>query len=160
MLSKLKIFTHSNNLIPSVTSAQIEAGHFRLNHAHPEHSLILSALTGKAPLTKLYTHGKRRRNTITISSSISRPLHIIDKLLTYTLPHIEDVDMVLRKSSSFYSWRVRRYLSTPETDNLISDRILRKEIFMPLFINIHMNHEQHSHNYLRMLRFPISKPVA
>jgi len=103
MLSKTKIFTHSNNLIPFIKSVQIEAGHFRVNHIHPEHGLILSTLTGKAPRAELYTHGKRRRNTITLESSISHPLHIIDKLLTYTLPHIEDVDMLLRKSSLFYS---------------------------------------------------------
>jgi hypothetical protein len=152
--------------LPYLKSLRIEGGHFKLANLHVEHGLIFSTLTGQPPTVEIFTHGKRRRRTALLSSRISNSHNInpvLDKFINVTLPNVEDLgDLQLRKSlvhNSTYTWRLRKYFDWAEVSHFLVDRVLKKEIFMPIFMHLCLRSGlPHNVNefYLRMLRIPLS----
>jgi hypothetical protein len=67
-LSKFHVY-NSNNLV-SFSKLEIQAGHFKPNSTHVEHGLLLANLSGQVPVTELFKHGKRLRNSVLIKATI------------------------------------------------------------------------------------------
>ena len=78
------------------------------------------------------------------------------------MPLISNISMVSQKRknklTSKYSLRIRSYFELEEIDSLITDRIIKRDIFLPLFFNIKLKNKGklNNENYLRMLRLPIT----
>jgi hypothetical protein len=161
-----KIGSCSAKNLPHLKSLKIEGGHFKLASLHVEHGLIFSALAGQPPMVEVFVHGKRRRPTALLSATLlsGRNMNpVLDKFINVTLPNVEDLgDLQLGKPlarDSTYTWRLRKYFDWVEVSDFLSDRILRKEIFMPLFMHLHLRSGPPHHInefYLRMLRVPLS----
>jgi hypothetical protein len=159
-LSKLKIFNASN--LVTLDAFGIQAGHFKPNSIYVEHGLLVAGLTGQVPSIELFKHGKRLRNTALIKTSAIGIFKwaILDRFLNLFLPTIGDLKTFKTKKptlvSSEHSWRVRSFFEWPDADVLLSDRILKKDVFLPLFVNISLSSRSHlySEQMLRMLRIP------
>lgn len=78
------------------------------------------------------------------------------------MPLISNISIVSQKRknklTNKYSLRIRSYFELEEVDSLITDRIIKRDIFLPLFFNIKLNNTNklNNENYLRMLRLPIT----
>jgi hypothetical protein len=160
-LSKSKVFK-TTKLI-SIKSLDILAGHFKPTSTFVEHGLLLTNICGQIPYTKLFKHGKRLKNTVTIQTSTSSKWKwsILDKFLTSFLPSISDLKEYNSKKSklSLYSWRIRSFFEWADADVLLSDRVTKKDTFLPLFVNVNLNHKHSqklNEDYLRMLRIPVN----
>jgi hypothetical protein len=67
-LSKFQMF--KNKDLVSVLKLDIQAGHFKPNTTHVEHGLLVANITGQVPVTELFKHGKRLRNSVLIKTSV------------------------------------------------------------------------------------------
>lgn len=161
-LSKLSIYK-LNDLI-QISKIEIQAGHFKPSGTHVEHGLLVMNIAGQTPKVEMFKHGKRERHTLlikTIAMSYWK-WAIIDKLVHVILPMIGDLRTPKHKKSDLvadtYSWRVRNFFEWADSDVLLSDRILKKDIYLPLFFNITLSsknaHQQNEHA-LRMFRVPV-----
>jgi hypothetical protein len=68
-ISKNSVFKVKD--IVSFDSLEVQAGHFKLNSFFGEHGLLMANLTGQYPNVKIYTHGKRLKNTVLASTKIN-----------------------------------------------------------------------------------------
>jgi hypothetical protein len=158
-LSKSKVFKMTNLI--SIKNLDILAGHFKPTGTFVEHGLLITNICGQIPYTELFKHGKRLKNTVTVQTSVSSKWKwaVLDKFLTSFLPSISDLRGYTSKKhkSSLYSWRIRSFFEWADADVLLSDRITKKDAFLPLFVNITLNSkysQKFNEDYLRMLRIP------
>lgn len=171
-LSKLSIY--KLNDVVSINKIDIQAGHFKLNNANVEHGLLVSNIAGQTPKAEMLIHGKRQRRTLLIKTTASSSWKwaIFDKFIHVILPMIGDLHTPKQRKSDLvnftYSWRIRNFFEWADADVLLSDRILKKDIYLPLFFNItlssNISHQQNEH-ILRMFRTPVilynkSRPLA
>ena len=166
ILKSLQIskFNLNNKDFISLNSLEVQAGHFKLNQFYSEYGLLLYSLTNQFPKIKIFKHGKRLKNTIVISSDISsnNKWEILNKFINEFMPLISNISIVSQKRknklTNKYSLRIRSYFELEEVDSLITDRIIKRDIFLPLFFNIKLNNTNklNNENYLRMLRLPIT----
>lgn len=158
-LSKFRVY--KNNQLVSFSRLEIQAGHFKPNSTHVEHGLLLANISGQVPVTELFKHGKRLRNSVLIKTTIQSKWKwaVIDKFLNTFLPAISDLTTYKsKKSKTFgYSWRIRNFFEWADADSLLAERILKKDIFLPLFFNVYLTDTQSQKTneaVLRMLRIP------
>jgi len=64
--------TFKSNTFISVTNLQVQAGHFKLNSFHGEQGLLLTSLTNQFPKLDVFTHGKKLKNTVLLTSNINK----------------------------------------------------------------------------------------
>ena len=60
--------------------------------------------------------------------------------------------------SSKYSWRFRSFLEWSEASALLSDRVLKKDVYLPLFFNLGLSSNgsnQQNEHAIRIYRTPI-----
>jgi hypothetical protein len=74
---------------------------------------------------------------------------------------VNDLSLISQKQNynfkNTYNFRLRNYFELEEIDSFITDRILKRDIFLPLFFEIALcnnNNKINNENYLRMLRLP------
>lgn len=158
-LSKIKVYKPSE--LVSINSLDIQAGHFKPTNTFVEHGLLVTNISGQTPVTILFKHGKRLRNTVTINNSIQSKWKwaVLDKFLNTFLPVIGDLKSYKTKKSkaSTYSWRIRNFFEWNDADPLLSERIMKKDVFLPLFINMNLTKsksQKQNEDFLRMLRIP------
>jgi hypothetical protein len=159
-ISKNNIF--KNNQIVSCENIKIQAGHFKLNSFYGEHSLMLASLTGNLPDIRLYKHGKRQKNTILLNSTLinNKKWKILDKFLNEWLPSTSDVIIsnkkITKMTTSFYNIRIQNIFELDEINSLLTDRIVKHNIYLPLFIGLRLtsNNKINNKMYLKMLRLP------
>ena len=158
-ISKSPIF--KANDIVSLDSLDVQAGHFKLNSFFGEHGLLIANLTGQYPNVKIYTHGKRLKNTVLASTKINtnKKWEILDRIINDLFPTISDVSLSKHKravnKSQNYSFRVRNFFEYEDFSALLTERLLRRDIYLPLFVNVQLTNNSNNENYLRMLRLPI-----
>lgn len=159
-LSKFRI--HKNVDVVSLDKLEIQAGHFKPNSTHVEHGLLLANISGQIPVTELFKHGKRLRNSVLIKTTIQTKWKwaVIDKFLNTFLTSISDLTLYRSKKAKTtgYSWRIRNFFEWADADSLLSERILKKDIFLPLFINMYLTNAQSQKTNeaaLRMFRIPL-----
>jgi len=63
-------FYHSSSF-SNLSSLTISGGHFKLNSLHTEHGLIFRILSGQNPTLRFYTHGKRLKKTVLMTTQVS-----------------------------------------------------------------------------------------
>lgn len=160
-LSKLLVYKTSDLI--TIIKVDVQAGHFKPSSTHVEHGLLIYNITGQVPVTELFKHGKRLRNTVVIKTTTPTvwKWSVIDKFLNTFLSSISDLSAYQSHKtdlvSSMYSWRIRNFFEWADADVLLSDRIMKKDVFLPLFFNIKLSskksHKSNEH-VLRMLRIP------
>jgi len=160
-LSKFQMF--KNKDLVSVLKLDIQAGHFKPNTTHVEHGLLVANITGQVPVTELFKHGKRLRNSVLIKTSVltSWKWAVINKFLNIFLTSISDVAVYKSKKTktNSYNWRVRNFFEWADADSLLSERILKKDIFLPLFVIISLTSSKSqkvNEDILRMFRIPVA----
>lgn len=158
-LSKSKVYDLSN--IVTIKNVTVQAGHFKPTSTFVEHGLLVTNITGQIPVTNLFKHGKRLRNTVTIKNNVQTKWKwaVLDKFLNTFLPAIGDLKAYKTKNSkiSTYSWRIRNFFEWADADSLLSDRITKKDVFLPLFIDVYLTKvksQKQNEDLLRMIRIP------
>lgn len=158
-LSKSKVYEPTN--LVSINNLNIQAGHFKPSNTFVEHGLLVNNISGQIPVTSLFKHGKRLRNTVTIKNSVQSKWKwaVLDKFLNTFLPAIGDLKSYKTKKSKslIYSWRIRNFFEWADADPLLSDRIMKKDVFLPLFIDVNLTKstsQKQNEDLLRMLRIP------
>jgi hypothetical protein len=68
-LSKNVVYDLSNTI--SIDSVKVEVGHLKPNNTYPEHALLLTELSSQSPTASLVKHGKKLKNTIILTSTVS-----------------------------------------------------------------------------------------
>jgi hypothetical protein len=167
-ISKFNNF--NNNNILDLSYISVNAGHFKPSSVYVEHGLILSNISFSVPKVKLYKHGKRQKNTIELYSNSSSYIkwNTLDNILNMFLPLISDIKQMNFKRQKFeslkYSWRIRSFFEWDNLNILLSERVLKKQIFLPLNIDIKLKTVQKQSynidNYIieqtmRMYKLPI-----
>lgn len=158
-LSKSK--TYESNKLVSISSLNIQAGHFKPTSTFVEHGLLVTNISGQIPTTNLFKHGKRLRSTVTIKNSIKSKWKwaVLDKFLNTFLPVIGDLKSYKTKKSKAltYSWRIRNFFEWADADPLLSERIMKKDVFLPLFVDVSLTKsmtQKQNEDLLRMFRIP------
>lgn len=158
-ISKFRVF--KNKDLVALNKLEIQAGHFKPNGAYVEHGLLIANLTAQIPVIELFKHGKRLRNSVIIKTTVQTKWKwaVIDKFLNIFLTAISDLTLYKAKKTKTtgYSWRIRNFFEWIDADSLLSERILKKDVFLPLFLNIFLlNSKSQKINevVLRMLRVP------
>jgi hypothetical protein len=151
------------NELLTINSLQVQAGHFKFNAIHAEHGLILTSISGQVPIITTFKHGKRLRRTALLTSQINgaQVWKTLDRFVNVMLPVVEDLRTLKFhkpfKTGFQYSWRIRKYFEWDDISGFLSDRVLKKDIFLPIFLHLKITPVQ-SHlwneNYLRMFRLP------
>lgn len=165
-LSKFNIYNKEKIL--NINELEINAGHFKPNNLCVEHGLLLSNITSLTPQTVLFKHGKRLKNTVLLKTKTASfyKWQILDNFINLFVPLIGDLKQPFIKRSKYesykYSWRIRNFFEWEDSNILLSERVLKKNIFLPLFFNITLNNKYNlkKYNYiaeqvLRMFRIPI-----
>lgn len=165
-LSKFNIYSKNNIL--NIENIEIQAGHFKPNSLFVEHGLLLFNMTGLLPKIILFKHGKRLKNTILLTTLANKSVKwlIFDNFLNSFLPLISDIKLFnlkrQQKESLYYSWRIRTFFEWEDSTVLLSERIIKKSIFLPLFFNIRFkkNNLITYYNYnieqvVRMYKLPV-----
>lgn len=134
-LSKISSEYNLNDI--RLTSIVVTAGHFKPAGLYPEHSLLFSSLIGKSPLLKTYVHGKRLRRTVTLVSNLSynKSILFVDKFVNEILPASVDFTAFYFKPSvkiKNLTCHFKYYFELDELAGLISERLFKKDIFIPL----------------------------
>lgn len=165
-LSKFNIY--SSNEFIDIKKIDIQSGHFKPSNLYVEHGLLLTNLTMTLPQVKLFKHGKREKNTALLSTTISSASKwaVIDNFIHIFIPNIPDLKIIKFKREKFesfyYSWRIRNFFEWEDYNILLSDRALKKNVFLPLYFNIalknisNLKYNNQAEQFLRMLRLPIS----
>lgn len=150
-------------LLNNVQCLSIRGGHFKFTSVHSEHGLIFRILAGQNPSLQFFTHGKRLKKTVLLSTKISGPKlwEVFDKLINVVIPSVNDLrTLKFRRSkcSRVYNWRINKYFDWEEVSPFLSDRLLKRNVFYPLFVGITLlrvqQHSAWNESYLRMLRCP------
>jgi hypothetical protein len=166
-ISKFNNFDNKDVL--TIDTIAVNAGHFKPSLVYIEHGLILSSISFSIPKASLYKHGKRQKNTIELYSDSSSNLKwsTLDNILNIFLPLIGDIKQMHFKRQKFeslkYSWRIRNFFEWDNLNILFSDRILKKQIFLPLSINFKFKSESNNNfinnfiieQVMRMYKLPI-----
>jgi hypothetical protein len=158
-ISKNSVFKAKD--IVSFDSLEVQAGHFKLNSFFGEHGLLMANLTGQYPNVKIYTHGKRLKNTVLASTKINtaKKWGVLDRIINDLFPTISDISLSKHKrmtnKSVNYSFRVRNFFEYEDFSALLTERLLRRDIYLPLFVNIQLTSSVNNETYLRMLRLPV-----
>jgi len=162
-LSKSPIYRLSD--LVELSQINIQAGHFRPGSTYVEHGLMVMNLTGQTPKVEIFKHGKRERHTLLVKASSSSKWRwaIYDRFIHSILPMVGDLSTPKHRRSelvsSMYSWRLRNFFEWADADPLLSDRVLRKDIYLPLFFNLSLSsgssHLQNEH-VMRMYRTPVT----
>lgn len=165
-LSKFNIYNKEKFI--SINELEVNAGHFKPNNLYVEHGLLLSNITSLTPQTVLFKHGKRLKNTVLLKTKISSiyKWEVLDNFLNLFIPLIGDLKQPYLKRSKHesykYSWRIRNFFEWEDSNILLSERVLKKNIFLPIFFNITLKNKDNikKYNYmveqvLRMFRIPI-----
>lgn len=165
ILKSLQIskFNLNNKNFTSLKSLELQAGHFKLNQFYSEYGLLFYSLTNQFPNIKIFKHGKRLKNTVILYSEITdtNKWHVLNKFIYEFLPLVSNISIISQKRknklTNKYSLRIRSYFEFEEIDTLITDRLIKRDIFLPIFFNITLsnNNKLNNENYLRMLRLPI-----
>lgn len=157
-----KIQSSNNNLI-SIHSLDIQAGHFKPASTFVEHGLLLTNISSQTPVVSIHKHGKRLRTTVLLKTILqsSRKWHVLDKFINTFISSISDIKQLKFKKNKTvtYSWRIRSFFEWEEADSLLSERILKKDVFLPMFFNINLDSEisnKFNQDFLRMFRVPVS----
>jgi hypothetical protein len=159
-ISKFSIFNKKE--ITTIKTISAQAGHFKLNAFYGEHSLLLSSLAGKLPKINLFKHGKRQKNTVLLTAKVTNNLKwfTIDKFLNEWFPSTSDININKQKNTktltNFYSLRIRNVFELDEANVIVTERIIKRNIYLPIFLNILLSKKNKVNNkvYLRMLRLP------
>lgn len=161
-LSKSPIYKLSD--LVELSRIDLQAGHFRPGSTYVEHGLMIMNLSAQAPKVEVFKHGKRERHTllIKITSSSNWRWAIYDRFIHSILPLIGDLSTSKHRRSeqigSMYSWRLRNFFEWAEADSLLSDRALKKDIYLPLFFNLYLSSRLSSlqnEHVMRMYRTPV-----
>ena len=163
LLSKQNLY--KSDELPRITRLNVTAGHYKLNGLFIEHGLIFLSLMSRTPVLKLFLHGKRLKRTFTLQTSFfnkAGSLKFLDKFINLTLPNMEDLVQSTQHRrlnvAVGYEWRTRYYFEGPELSNFVSERLVRRGVFMPLSILVLFQKDlaiASSELYLRMLRLPV-----
>jgi hypothetical protein len=77
------------------------------------------------------------------------------------LPSTSDIIINKQKNikelTNFYSLRIRNIFEGYEVNTLVTERLIKRNIYLPLFLNIYLSTKNMINNktYLRMLRVPV-----
>lgn len=86
---------------------------------------------------------------------------VLNKIINYIMPMIGDLRTPKHRRTklvgSTYSVRIRSSFELADSDPLLSDRVLRKDIYLPLLLILRLSSpisHQQVEQTLRMYRFP------
>jgi hypothetical protein len=110
----------------------------------------------------MFQHGKRQRRTALLHAAISRKLMLrfLDKFINIVIPAIGESQMYhqrRRYSQISYQFRFQRFFEHDEIASLLTDRLLQRDIFIPLTLHLRLNKVsmQAHETLLRILRLPL-----
>lgn len=144
------------------------AGLYKPTSLKLEHGLILSSVAGQLPVFDKQSHGKRKKQTISLNSRHTQQssTRSLDKIVHEVLPRIPDflTPKVKKFSGGNYSLKLRqKFPPLPDFEDLISSQIHNEYsgIFLPLHIHLLFASTAHSHQHamlqhLKMVRLPFS----
>jgi hypothetical protein len=167
LLANNYLISKTNNYnftsIVSLQSFQVEFGHFKFVTLATEHALLMLALFNAKPIVKLFKHGKRLKRTVLLTSlqQNNNAYIVLDKLIHVLMPRMSDLITIkqkkIAKKSNTFIFSFKNYFETEEMLPFLTDRILRKEIFLPFNVRLVLNNNNYQINsmYLNMLRMPV-----
>jgi hypothetical protein len=147
---------------------RLVAGLYKPTSLKLEHGLILSSLAGQLPVFDKQAHGKRKKQTISLSSRHTQisSTRSLDKIVHEVLPRIPDflTPKVKKFSGGNYSLKLRqKFPPLPDFEDLISTQMHSEYsgIFLPLHIHLLFAGTVHKHRHsmlqhLKMVRLPFS----
>jgi hypothetical protein len=162
--SKLSFFRPQP--LPKLKALRLRAGLYKLSTVKPEHSFLLSALSGNNVQTHIQFHGKRQKKTVSINADLTdaRLWGALDKFTHELIPHMQDLKTpkgLKRADTNTLTLRVRqKFTIVEEFEEILENNFydVHKGVYLPLTLHFCLAAAIPPallETYLRMLRLPI-----
>jgi hypothetical protein len=153
-----------------LSTVKVKSGLYKPSALFTQHSLILTSITGIAPIVNSQVHGKRKRRTNSITSLLQGDSHVWpfhDKFLHELVPLMFEFSVAkIRKGNKTRSvksvnLRFRKKIGSQiEFSSLVNSNMqdTYRGIYLPLTLSLIFNEfNRYSviENYLRMIRLPV-----
>lgn len=167
-LSKNLIF-HPDEIL-KIKHITVNAGHFKSNSMYLEHCFIFAFLTASLPAIFLKKHGKREKPTLVLQKILNTDFKLlfIDRLVNIIFTSMHNIDTIKVSPLSFKDNSIvlslKQNFEPTELYPFLTERILSREIFMPLSISFCIESSKlyankipsiYRENILRMYRIPV-----